>query len=31
MKRAAVFHRPIDQFAYLINADTLHIRLQTKS
>ena len=30
MERTAIFHRPIDQFAYLINSDTLHIRLQTK-
>ena len=30
MERAAIFHRPIDQFAYLINSDTLHIRLRTK-
>ena len=30
MEHAALFHRPIDQFAYLINSDTLHIRLQTK-
>ena len=30
MERTAIFHRPIDQFAYLINPDTLHIRLQTK-
>ena len=30
MERAAIFHRPIDQFAYLINSDTLHIRLRAK-
>ena len=30
MERTAIFHRPIDQFAYIINSDTLHIRLQTK-
>lgn len=28
--RAAIYHRPIDQFAYLIHNDTLHIRLRTK-
>lgn len=30
MERSAIFHRPIDQFAYLVQSDTLHIRLQTK-
>ena len=28
--RAAIYHRPIDQFAYLIHTDTLHIRLKAK-
>lgn len=31
MERAAVFHRPVDNLAYLLEEKTMHIRLKTKA
>lgn len=31
MEKSAVFHRPVDNLAYLLDNKTLHIRLKTKA